>query len=709
MNEPRRDLLFEIGTEELPPRALRELEQGLREGVRARLAAAGLAHRQLRSFATPRRLAILVRGLVAREPDQAIVKRGPPVAAARDAHGEWTRAATAFAAAQGVAPELLEARAEPKGEFLYYVGVRIGSETARLIPALLAEVLAALPAPQLMRWGAGEYAFVRPVHWAVLLFGRDVIAARFYGQDTGAATRGHRFLAPRALRLAAPASYERVLATRGYVIADFAARRARVLAQVVALASDITPAGGGRAVYHDALLDEVTALVEWPVAIAGRFDDRFLALPREVLISTLQAHQRYFPVEDATGALAPWFITVANIESRDAERVRAGNERVVRPRLSDAAFFFAQDRGTPLAAFAPGLARVTFEERLGSLADKTARVRALAAEVALALGADVELARRAADLAKCDLLTAMVGEFPDLQGIMGRHYALADGEPAEVAEALREQYLPRGAGDAIPSTRTGVALALADKLDTLTGIFAIGQKPSGTRDPFGLRRAAIGVVRILVEGGYELQLPALLERAAALQPIAGGRVAAQVWDYLLERMRAGFLEEAAGGALGAPGLTTGMRITTEMFDAVAATEPGSPLDFRARLLALGAFLALPSAAALTAANKRIANILRKSGAAGEGRVDRELLREPAEIALHAALAERRSAVRDALRARRYESALGELATLRPEVDAFFDAVMVMDPDPGLRNNRIALLGELRALFTGVADLSRLPG
>jgi glycyl-tRNA synthetase beta chain len=707
MSTERRDLLIEIGTEELPPKALRVLELAFAEGLRSGLAERGLAHGALRSFATPRRLAVAVRGLEVRERDQSIVKRGPPLSAAREAGGGWSRAATAFAAANGIAPEALEARQEAKGEFLYFVGTRAGAETQSLLPALLERALATLPIPRLMRWGAGNAEFVRPVHWVLLLFGREVIPLRLFEIDSGNQTRGHRFLAPRPLRIATPASYERTLGSRGRVIADFSTRRERVRAQVLALAAEVTGSADARAVFDEPLLEEVTALVEWPVALAGRFEERFLALPREVLVSTLQEHQRYFPVEDAGGALTPWFITVCNIESREPERVRAGNERVVRPRLADAAFFYAQDRRAPLAAFVPLLETVTFQARLGSLAAKTLRVTELAAEIAALIGGDPALARRAAALSKCDLVSAMVGEFPDLQGIMGRYYALADGEPREVAAALREQYLPRAAGDALPATPTGAALALADKLDTLAGIFAIGQKPTGTKDPFGLRRAAIGVLRILLEGGHDLDLAALLARAAGLQPEVGerpsGEPGADVVDYVLERLRGWFLEY--GTEPGPEG-----RVTTEMFDAVLATAPRSPLDFRARLRALRGFLALPQAASLTAAHKRIANLLRKSAeAAPLGAVDPAALREPAEIALQAALTERGARVEAAIAARAYGEALGLLAELRPEVDAFFEAVMVMDPDPRLRANRLALLVGLQRLFGGVADLARLPG
>jgi glycyl-tRNA synthetase beta chain len=447
-------------------------------------------------------------------------------------------------------------------------------------------------------------------------------------------------------------------------------------------------------VQDDALLDEVTALVEWPIAVEGRFEDRFLALPREVLISTLQEHQRYFPVEDAHGALTPWFITISNIDSREPQRVREGNERVVRPRLSDAAFFHAQDRKQALHAWRAGLDRVTFQTKLGSIGDKVRRVQDLATHIATALGGDGARAARAAELCKCDLLSAMVGEFPELQGIMGAYYAAADGEDAEVAAAVREHYLPRGAGDALPTTRTGSIVALADKLDTLAGIFATGQKPSGNKDPFGLRRAAIGVLRIVLEQKLDLDLAELAKIAVAAQPVGTEDTAREVLDYVMERARA---YDADHG------------YAAELFDAVLATGVARPLDFDARMAALAAFGRLPEAESLAAANKRIANILRKSESPASAAIDATLLQEPAERALHTALEALSADVTAALAARHYDAALTRLASLRPSVDAFFTDVMVNADDAALRANRLALVARVRALFSGVADLSRLPG
>jgi glycyl-tRNA synthetase beta chain len=595
-----------------------------------------------------------------------------------------------------------------------------------------------LPIPRRMHWGRGQALFVRPVHWIVMLFGRDVVSATLLETVTGRHTQGHRFHAPRPLSLASPAAYERTLRERGHVLADFALRRERIRTEVFTVAEAVK----GRALIGDALLDEVTALTEWPVALAGRFEERFLALPREVLISTLEDHQRYFPVEDAAGRLLPVFITVSNIASRDPPKVQQGNERVVRARLADAAFFWEQDRRQPLAARRIGLEAVTFQAKLGSLGDKTRRVRALAPAIAATAGASCEAALRAADLAKCDLLTAMVGEFPELQGIMGTYYAQADGEETEVAASLREQYLPRSAGDALPGSGTGVALAIADRLDTIAGIFAIGEKPSGTKDPFALRRAALGVQRILIEKGLDLDLQGCIERAVAgvradierLQiggpgwagsPGAAGEppaprevkaaasapgngvspesLAAEIYDFLMERLRAYYLEGAGATAAGrAP-------VTTEMFDAVLATRTASSVDFDARLKALSTFLELPEAASLTAANKRISNILRKANTTPPAEVDVLRLREEAEVRLYDAMRGLRDAVASDTARREYTGALGRLALLRPAVDTFFDKVMVMDENPQLRANRLSLLAQLQGLFAGIADLSRLPG
>ena len=728
MKAERRDFLLEIGTEELPPKSLPALQQALVAGLAAGLDKAGLAHGELVGFATPRRLAVWVKRLAAQQPEQHLKRRGPPVNAAFDAAGQPTRAALAFAESCGTGVEALQRLDEGKGTFLFFLGTRAGERAVALLPGLVQAALDALPIPRRMHWGAGNALFVRPVHWVVMLYGNEVVAATLLDTPAGHLTRGHRFHAPRPIRIASPGSYERTLRERGHVLADFAARRERIRAQVTAAAADVH----GRALITEALLQEVTALVEWPVVLTGRFEERFLSLPREVLTSTLEDHQRYFPVEDAQGRLLPAFIAVSNIESRDPATVRAGNERVVRPRLADAAFFWEQDRKQPLAARRAALDAVTFQAKLGSLGDKTRRVSALAAEIAVAVGGSREHARRAAELCKCDLLTAMVGEFPELQGIMGSYYAQADGEPHEVAAAIREHYLPRAAGDQLPATPAGLAVAIADKLDTLAGIFAIGEKPTGTKDPFGLRRAALGVQRILIEKALELDLRKYIDQALAAvradierirataataarptqaapgqtqsSAAAADATASEIYDFLMERLRAYYLDRA-----GAPPMPGQAAVTTEMFDAVLAARPGSPLDFDARLKALSTFLELPESASLTAANKRIANILRKANMTPPAEVDVLRLRESAEVRLFDSMRALRDAVATATAQHEYAGALGRLAQLRPAVDAFFDQVMVMDENPQLRANRLSLLAQLQGLFAGVADLSRLPG
>ncbi len=709
------DFLFELLTEELPPKALATLEQSLRDSVVAQLTTAGFGHAQVDSFATPRRLALSILQLWLQAADQQVQRRGPPVSAALDKTGTPTRAGTAFAQSCGVEFAALKREQDAKGtEYLSFNGIKAGAQLRTVLPAILQQALDQLPIPKRMRWGDGEAQFVRPVHGLMVLLGDEVLDCKILDVASGRQTRGHRFMASGPITITHPAEYAAQLLREGKVIAGFKKRRERIASQVSTLAQTLDSAAGSRALMSDALLDEVTALVEWPVALAGRFEERFLELPRELLISVLQDHQRYFPVEDANGKLLPCFITLSNIESRNPEVVRAGNERVVRPRLSDAAFFWQQDRKTSLASRQTALDAVTFQAQLGSIGDKVRRIEALARNIAAQIGGDPELAARAAQLCKCDLVSNLVGEFPELQGIMGRYYAAADGEPAEVAQAVAEHYQPRGAGDALPKSRTGLAVALADRVDSLTGIFAIGQKPTGTKDPFALRRAAIGVLRMLRETPLSLDMVALIQDSLKLQQVsAAPAVADDVFAYVMERLRGLYLEPADGAAI-MPG------VTTEAFDAVLATQPRSPLDFEKRLLALLKFLKAPEAAALTAANKRIANLLRKSAgplseagattlAAGLPSIQVDKLSAPAEQALHRAVLAAEQSVPAQMTQGHYAAALTELAGLRSTVDQFFDDVMVMDPDPALRTNRLALLTRLRALFTGCADLSLLPG
>ena len=697
----RHDFLVEIGSEELPPKGLTSLGTAFRDSLIAGLDEASLAHGAGLAYFTPRRLAVLVRKLADQQPEQRIERRGPPVSAAFDASGQPTRAAKAFADACGVALDELVRVTEAKGEFLFCRTTRPGRRAAELLPGLVQAALDRLPIARRMRWGDGTAEFVRPVHWVVLLHGEELVSAEILGLRAGRITHGHRFHAPKPMALRSPGGYLGALERRGRVLADFDARRERIRSG----AQEVAAAEGGEAVIDDGVLEEVTALTEWPVPIAGRFESRFLELPPEVLVATLQDHQRYFPVRGKDGGLLPLFVAIANIESRDPAQVRAGNERVVRPRLADAAFFYAADRKTPLASRRDALATVTFQAQLGTLADKAARVTALAVQIAQLAEQDPAAAQRAAELAKCDLLTAMVGEFPELQGVMGRYYAQHDGEPAEVSAAIAEQYLPRFAGDDLPRTGAGLALAIADKLDTLVGIFAIGQKPTGTKDPYGLRRAALGVLRILIETGIGLDLRGLIESALAsiradLMRLGGTAatdgLAGEIYDYMMGRLRAWYLEGEAG-------------VTTEMFDAVLDTRPASPLDFDQRIRALAAFLKLPDAAALTASNKRIANILRKAGEQPSPRVDPGLLNDPDECRLATEVEALRQHVERLVTARQYGEALARLASLRSAVDAFFDHVLVMTDDVRVRGNRLALLAALSRLFLHIANLSRLPG
>jgi glycyl-tRNA synthetase beta chain len=685
------DLLFELCTEELPPRALLGLSSALTVGVLAGLEKAGIPHGKSQSFATPRRLAVLIRKLAEHQPDRPVERRGPPIANSFDAQGAPTQAAVAFAKNCGVPVTELTQIKTDKGAWLMFRGTERGAATASLLGDIVNQAVAALPIAKRMRWGARTVEFVRPVHSVVLLHGETVVPAEVLGLPTGQVTFGHRFLAPRPIVLKSAKSYENRL-HRAKVVADFAARRELIRAGVTAAAA--ATGSGATALIPDALLDEVTALVEWPVPIAGRFEQRFLSLPREVVIATVQDHQRYFAVEGADGRLSGWFVTVSNIESRDPSKVREGNERVVRPRLSDAAFFWEQDRKISLEAHAARLGGVTFQTKLGSYADKTLRVMALAQSIGRRIGAGADVAR-AAELAKADLMTAVVGEFPELQGTMGRYYAEAQGEPAELARALEEHYRPRYAGDALPTTKTGQAVALADKMDTLVGIFAIEQRPTGTKDPFGLRRAALGLLRIVLEGGLELDLVELLGESAAAQPVQRAGVADEVYDFIAERLRGLLLEE--------PG------ITAEMLDAVLANRPRSPLDAVTRLQALKKFLVLPEAGILAGINKRISNILRKTSLEQGVSVNADALTDDAERTLHQVLGTLRAPVRKAAEERRYSDSLQLLVDLRAPVDEFFERVMVMDENIERRNNRLALLREVQSLLGDVADLSRLSG
>jgi len=684
-----KDLLFELCTEELPPRTLPALSSALTAGITKGIDDLGLPHGKVHGFATPRRLAVWIEKLAEHQPDRQVERRGPPLANAFDAQGAATQAATAFAKSCGVAVGELSKLTTEKGAWLQFRGTEHGAATTALLKDILTQAIAALPIAKRMRWGAHSAEFVRPVHSVVLLYGDEVVPIELLGLQSGRITSGHRFHHLKPISLKSAKGYEAKL-RRAKVIADFAKRRETIRSGVIAAAAQV----GGSALIDDALLDEVTALVEWPVPLTGQFEQRFLSLPREVVIATVQDHQRYFAVQGPDGKLSGWFVTVSNIESRDPSKVREGNERVVRPRLSDAAFFWEQDRKISLQAHAARLSGVIFQAKLGSYAEKTARVTQLAQLIGSHIGAGPDLAQ-AAELAKADLMTAMVGEFPELQGTMGRYYAEAQGLPRDVSVAIEEHYRPRFAGDALPSTKIGQALSLADKIDTLVGIFAIEQRPTGTKDPFGLRRAALGVLRILLDARLELDLLEVLAAAAAAQPVQRAGVADEVYDFIAERLRGVLLEE--------PGTTP------EMLDAVLANRPRSPLDAVTRLAALKEFLLLPDAVVLAGINKRIANILKKTQVSRDWVVDAQALSEEAELGLHRALTKLRDPVLDATGERRYADSLQALVGLRAPVNEFFDRVMVMDENTAKRNNRLALLRDVLILLGGVADLSRLPG
>jgi glycyl-tRNA synthetase beta chain len=687
------DFLVEIGTEELPPKALRTLMEAFGANLAAGITEARLSHGDIRSFASPRRLSVIVSKLALAQEDRAVEQKGPPVRIAFDDDGNPTAAANAFAKKCGTTIDALERIETDKGAWLVFNAVENGRSAAELMPEVIERALAALPIPRRMRWGAGDAEFVRPVHWVVLLHGTDVIEAPVMGVMAGRESRGHRFHSSGPVSISEPSSYLETLEEEGYVIADFERRREMVREGVDAAAEQ----AGGSVVDGELLYDEVAALVEWPVPIVGAFDELFLELPREVVVSTLTGHQRYFPVADSNDRLLPHFVTVANIQSKDPEQVIEGNERVIRPRLADAAFFWDSDRKKTLDARQKTLRDVVYQRDLGSVFDKSRRIAALAAWVAAELDADATTVERAAALAKCDLVTGMVGEFPDLQGTMGRYYAISDGEPAAVADAIAEHYQPRFAGDELPESQAGQILAIADKLDTLAGVFSIGKKPSGNRDPFGLRRAALGIVRILIECGLDVDLKAMIERAVAAQPktkIEVAELRADVYSFISDRLRRYFLDRDSG-------------LAVETLEAVMVRQPASLVDFDRRLAAVQTFARLDQAESLAAANKRIANILRKAGDPAGLEVSKGLLELDAELALHSALENSREKVGPLLEQRRYAEILNELADLRDPVDRFFDDVMVMADDEAVRNNRLAILGELRALFLDVADISRL--
>ncbi len=684
------DLLIEIGTEELPPKALLTLSRAFTAGVVEGLKEASLEASDVISYAAPRRLAILLKAIPVKQDDQLVERKGPAKQAAFDADGNPTKAVEGFARSCGVAPQDLDEIETPKGTWLVFKQEVAGKDTSELVPGIVTKSLAKLPIPKRMRWGSSDIEFVRPVHWVVMILGSEIINAEILGVAAGNQSYGHRFHHPEAITIKQPASYAEQLREQGKVIASFKARRDAVRAQAEAAAKAL----GGTAHIEDALLDEVTALIEWPVAVSGSFSEDFLEIPQECLISSMQDHQKYFPVVDQAGKLMPNFITISNIESTNPDAVRQGNERVIRPRFADAKFFWEQDGKVTLESRRDATKKIVFQQKLGTLYEKTERVSSLAGFIADELGVDKQQAMRAAELSKCDLGSEMVLEFAELQGIMGRYYALKDGEPEAVANAMQEQYQPGFAGDVIPAGEIGKVLSLADKLDTLMGIFAIGMKPTGSKDPFSLRRAALGVLRIIIEGGLDLDLKTLLDQAAKglADKVDASPATAETLGFVMERLKAYYKDQG---------------IALDTVDAVASLKPTRPLDFDQRVKAVSNFRKLDAAESLAAANKRISNILKKVSGKVAKQVDENLFVEAQETSLYNAIKEQQEKLTPLFAAGDYSAALSSLAVLREAVDNFFDNVMVMADDEALKNNRLALLSQLRNLFLEIADLSRL--
>ena len=686
----RRDLLIEIGTEELPPKALQHLARSFADEIHNGLLKQNLAHGEYHWFATPRRLAVIVTKLVLQQADHESVRRGPALAAAYDAAGKPTRALEGFARSCQAQITDLETETTDKGSWVVFRSTVTGQDSAALLPDIILAALASLPIPRRMRWGDSDAEFVRPVHWLVVMLGRDVVPCNIMNCDSGNETRGHRFHHPKPLKLSSAGNYLKKLREKGYVIADFNDRKESIRAQIDAQAEK----SDCKALVDPDLLDEVTSLVEWPVAITGTFDEEFLQLPDEVLLATLQEHQKYFSVADSNNKLTARFITIANIESTDQEEVKKGNERVIRPRLNDAAFFWRRDSARPLADYRPELEHVVYQQKLGTLADKTERLQKLAVFIASELELEPDKVERAALLAKCDLLTDMVGEFPRLQGTMGKYYALHSGEPHEVAVAIEEQYLPRQSGGSLPETTAGWVLSIADKLDTLAGLFGTGQQPSGDKDPFGLRRAALGIIHIFIE--YELAIPLnkLVDAAFANFNQTIGDACTEVEAFIFDRL-AGHLKSIGYTAL--------------EVDAVLSLRPMKINNIIRQLDAVHEFTRLPEAESLVAANKRVANILKQAESRGESfiKISPDALQEPEEQELFNILKETAEEADLLFTEGDFTGYLKCFAVLKEPVDTFFDAVMVMVEDDTLRSNRLALLRDLRNAMNKVADISRL--
>ena len=683
------NFLVEIGTEELPPKALKTLATSFADNVEAELNQAGLTFDKIEWFAAPRRLAVKVLNLATQQPSKEIEKRGPAVSAAFDAEGKPTKAAEGWACGCGIAVDQAERIATDKGEWLVHRAKIEGQPTKNLLNAIVANALAKLPIPKPMRWADKTVQFIRPVHTVTMLLGDELIEGEILGVASARTIRGHRFLGEKEFEIQHADQYPQLLREKGSVVADFNERKAEILAKSQAKATAL----GGVADIEESLLEEVTSLVEYPNVLAAKFEERFLAVPAEALVYTMKGDQKYFPIYDKDGKLLPHFIFVSNINPEDPTAIIEGNEKVVRPRLTDAEFFFKTDLKQKLVDRLPRLETVLFQQQLGTLKDKTDRIKQLAGEIAKQIGADEAKAKRAGLLSKCDLMTNMVFEFTDTQGVMGMHYARHDGEDEEVAVALNEQYMPRFAGDELPKSLVASAVALADKFDTLTGIFGIGQAPKGSADPFALRRAALGALRIIVEKNLPLDLEDLVKKSAALfgDKLTNQNVVADVVDFMLGRFRAWYQDEG---------------IAVDVIQAVLARRPTRPADFDARVRAVSHFRTLDSSEALAAANKRVSNILAKADAV-IGEINLTACVEPAEKALAEAVLALRTEVQPLIAQGDYTAVLDKLANLRAPVDSFFDNVMVNAEDPALRQNRLAILNTLQGLFLQVADISVL--
>ena len=683
------NFLVEIGTEELPPKALKTLATSFADNVEAELNQAGLSFDKIEWFAAPRRLAVKVLNLATQQPSKEIEKRGPAVSAAFDAEGKPTKAAEGWARGCGITVEQAERIATDKGEWLVHRAKIEGQPTKNLLNDIVANALAKLPIPKPMRWADKTVQFIRPVHTVTMLLGDELIEGEILGVASARTIRGHRFLGEKEFEIQHADQYPQLLREKGSVVADFNERKAEILAKSQAKAAAL----GGVADIEESLLEEVTSLVEYPNVLAAKFEERFLAVPAEALVYTMKGDQKYFPIYDKDGKLLPHFIFVSNINPEDPTAIIEGNEKVVRPRLTDAEFFFKTDLKQKLVDRLPRLETVLFQQQLGTLKDKTDRIEQLAGEIAKQIGADEAKAKRAGLLSKCDLMTNMVFEFTDTQGVMGMHYARHDGEDEEVAVALNEQYMPRFAGDELPKSLVASAVALADKFDTLTGIFGIGQAPKGSADPFALRRAALGALRIIVEKNLPLDLEDLVKKSAALfgDKLTNQNVVSDVVDFMLGRFRAWYQDEG---------------IAVDVIQAVLARRPTRPADFDARVRAVSHFRTLDSAEALAAANKRVSNILAKADAA-IGEINLTACVEPAEKALAEAVLALRTEVQPLIAQGDYTAVLDKLANLRAPVDNFFDNVMVNAEDPALRQNRLAILNTLQDLFLQVADISVL--